>query len=137
MFVVAGNEGDGKTSGLERKMKDVRIDVTGQKEIPMYSRGGFGYVPLGIREPEDLKVIAEQAEAVVGLGRGMGRFDAEGRRAAPWIRISGSIRMRDATRVWSERPLERWRDVGGEGGGEEMEGTLGVYRGREDECGMC
>ena len=95
----------------------------------MYSRGGFGYVPLGIREPEDLKVIAEQAEAVVGLGRGMGRFDAEGRRAAPWIRISGSIRMRDATRVW--------REVGGEGGGEEMEGPLGVYRGREDECGMC
>ena len=31
MFVVAGNEGDGRTSGLERKMKDVKTEVTSRE----------------------------------------------------------------------------------------------------------
>lgn len=48
MFVVAGNEGDGRTSGLERKMKEVRIEVTiNEQESPglersrMYQRAGL------------------------------------------------------------------------------------------------
>lgn len=48
MFVVAGNDGDGKTSGFERKMKDVRIEVTmSEQERPglersrMYHRAGL------------------------------------------------------------------------------------------------
>ena len=28
MLVVAGNDGDGRTSGFERNMKDVRMEVT-------------------------------------------------------------------------------------------------------------
>ena len=47
-FVVAGSAGEGRTSGFERKMEAVRIDVTRrEKERPglersrMYQRAGF------------------------------------------------------------------------------------------------
>lgn len=47
-FTVAGNAGEGSTSGFERKMKEVRIDVvTREKERPfllrskMYQRAGL------------------------------------------------------------------------------------------------
>lgn len=47
-FMMAGNEGDGSTSGFERKMKDVTTDVTmSEKESPgvvrsrMYQRAGL------------------------------------------------------------------------------------------------
>ena len=47
-FVVAGNDGEGRTSGFERKMKDVRIEVTmREKDSPgllrsrMYQRAGL------------------------------------------------------------------------------------------------
>jgi hypothetical protein len=47
-LVVAGNDGEGKTSGLDRKMKDVRTEVTmSEQERPgferssMYQRAGL------------------------------------------------------------------------------------------------
>jgi hypothetical protein len=47
-FVVAGRDGEGRTSGFERKMKDVRIEVTvseterpGFERSRMYQRAGF------------------------------------------------------------------------------------------------
>lgn len=48
VFVVAGRDGEGRTSGLERKMKDVRMEVTvseterpGFERSRMYQRAGF------------------------------------------------------------------------------------------------
>lgn len=48
VFVVKGNGGEGKTSGLARKMNDVRIEVTSKEhERPgfersrMYQRAGL------------------------------------------------------------------------------------------------
>ena len=47
-LVVAGNDGEGKTSGLDRKMNDVRTDVTmseqerpGLERSSMYQRAGL------------------------------------------------------------------------------------------------
>lgn len=47
-FVVAGRDGEGRTSGFERKMKDVRMDVTvseterpGFERSSMYQRAGL------------------------------------------------------------------------------------------------
>jgi hypothetical protein len=47
-FVVAGSDGEGRTSGFERKMKEVRIEVTvSETESPgfersrMYQSAGF------------------------------------------------------------------------------------------------
>jgi hypothetical protein len=47
-FVVAGKDGEGNTSGFERKMKEVRIEVTvseterpGFERSSMYQRTGF------------------------------------------------------------------------------------------------
>jgi hypothetical protein len=47
-FTVAGSNGEGRTSGLERKMNDVRMDVTvsetespGFERSSMYHRAGF------------------------------------------------------------------------------------------------
>ena len=48
MFVVAGSEGEGRTSGFARKMKEVRIEVTvsetdrpGFERSRMYQSAGF------------------------------------------------------------------------------------------------
>ena len=47
-FVVDGRDGEGRTSGLDRNMKDVRIDVTvseterpGFERSSIYHRAGF------------------------------------------------------------------------------------------------
>jgi hypothetical protein len=47
-LVVDGNDGDGRTSGFERKMKDVRTEVTmreherpGFERSRMYQRAGL------------------------------------------------------------------------------------------------
>jgi hypothetical protein len=48
LFIVAGRAGEGRTSGFERKMKEVRMDVvTSEKYTPfrdrssMYHNAGF------------------------------------------------------------------------------------------------
>jgi hypothetical protein len=47
-FVVAGSDGEGRTSGFERKMSEVRIEVTvsdterpGFERSRMYHKAGF------------------------------------------------------------------------------------------------